>query len=613
MYNKSVARNSIRSSFLWKCDNNQILTSLKYLSSGNNVLHCRIQIVTRDMQIIDVPISGISGDYAFCIPRGMNFLSVIEVNQPLALRIDVEEFEEYPLHIALNGTGLYPFTNQLTLSDHSSWLIMQSEVPSDWYLPNFNDTLWLQNPDLVDSPSVYFRSSALQIPSGAKMMIIKVVYEGGLNVFFNGDHVAQFNLPNNSTFTTEGEASQLTKDFFSVPLLVNSPRTTFVLAMELHRCTNGSLHNFHIQGFFVYEDPPHIAASFSGSINGYPFDNEDDMVTGNNFVNVIFTSVSRNIPVKMEFRNRAPVAVDSIEFLTSTSLTLESIDVKGWDDEEYIHISMEDTPPISSFHRLSVVFNMWSPSSRLRIGHFFYSTRYYHHNSCKSPSNSLTIPFNTSALSPCPVGRYGAASQVCTSGLQESLQFCHYYPPESFSYDPSEYMFRVNVPARTMPPCPEPTVTYYQLFPRVVLPAGLTLDRSTGVISGTPKEAVARRVYSIGGGNPDSQIMASSAITLTVLQWACLDERMMLHEIRYETEKRDDCIRIFLVKKCLIDDDGMGYVNIIRSFCLTTTWIITILILFISVVCLIVVIILVCKRRKHQLKVSFNKYNRCHK
>ena len=75
-----------------------------------------------------------------------------------------------------------------------------------------------------------------------------------------------------------------------------------------------------------------------------------------------------------------------------------------------------------------------------------------------------------------------------------------YGPPTTLTYTSNSLSLPVNVAASTLTPTVTGTVTSWSVSP--ALPTGLTLDPSTGVISGTPTTATTSATYTITATNP---------------------------------------------------------------------------------------------------------------
>jgi hypothetical protein len=85
-------------------------------------------------------------------------------------------------------------------------------------------------------------------------------------------------------------------------------------------------------------------------------------------------------------------------------------------------------------------------------------------------------------------------------------------PPSGLSYTPSSASGTVGTPISSLTPTVTGTVTSYSVSP--ALPLGLTLNTSSGVISGTPTAISASAIYTVTAGNGTGSTTATVTIVV---------------------------------------------------------------------------------------------------
>ena len=131
----------------------------------------------------------------------------------------------------------------------------------------------------------------------------------------------------------------------------------------------------------------------------------------------------------------------------------------------------------------------------------------------------LSIHANTGIISGTPTVTASLASYVVTAtniagSTTDTLHFTVLAPPANLSYPYSVPVYAVN--AAITPDTPSSTggaVTHYAITP--ALPAGLTLDSVSGILSGTPTAGSPSTNYTVSASNPAGT--ATAPLTITVI------------------------------------------------------------------------------------------------
>ncbi|WP_156440062.1 kelch repeat-containing protein [Burkholderia savannae] len=124
-------------------------------------------------------------------------------------------------------------------------------------------------------------------------------------------------------------------------------------------------------------------------------------------------------------------------------------------------------------------------------------------------------------------GSNSAGSAQAQVNIQVQAQTA---PPTSLTYsDPAPVYVAGRVIAQDVPELAGGAATAYSVSP--ALPAGLSVDAQTGVISGTPQNAQPQTAYAVTASNSAGSVTAQVAITVTATgQWLSVDD---LTQARY--------------------------------------------------------------------------------
>lgn len=133
--------------------------------------------------------------------------------------------------------------------------------------------------------------------------------------------------------------------------------------------------------------------------------------------------------------------------------------------------------------------------------------------------NPVTIEHNGVLEETCPAGYSGTASRLCTDGTYGEVTYenCIALKPTGLSYSVSSYVLDQNESMSTGRPLYGNIITSFSVDPQ--LPTGLSLDTTTGVISGTATELAERTSYTVTGSNDDDS--ATTVVTIEVVLPSC--------------------------------------------------------------------------------------------
>ena len=96
---------------------------------------------------------------------------------------------------------------------------------------------------------------------------------------------------------------------------------------------------------------------------------------------------------------------------------------------------------------------------------------------------------------------------------------CHYKIPSNIQYQADHYVLVKDIPFTTDAPSYDNIILEWYLLEGEVLPNGLSLNKETGIISGTPVNVTEPTAFTIMGGNPSG--VNNAIITISVRLGEC--------------------------------------------------------------------------------------------
>ena len=133
--------------------------------------------------------------------------------------------------------------------------------------------------------------------------------------------------------------------------------------------------------------------------------------------------------------------------------------------------------------------------------------------------SQVTIDHNSVLEENCPAGYSGTASRLCTDGTYGEVTYenCRALKPTGLAYSVSSYVLDQNETMSTGRPLYGNIITAFSVEP--LLPEGLSLDTTPGVISGTATELKESTSYTVTGANNDDS--TTTVITIAVVLPSC--------------------------------------------------------------------------------------------
>lgn len=368
----------------------------------------------------------------------------------------------------------------------------------------------------MESTAVYLRRvisiSSLQT---YRTLNVEIVYRGGIVAFFNGHRVARFNLRDgfsSSTYATEVVESTLSR--FHVLLSASGAVSgNNVIAFELHRDgqqTKDSPIVFSANSVFGISDCSVVPDTITPKTDDYSAVHDQNLST--------FASYSTSTTdVEFSLLNMEGGRWNSLSFLVGESSILSlSIDGRVNEDDKWTRLyqgtDVSLTPQIRNrvplplamagflFYRVTLD----TPRERsVVVQEVVMEYCVQSDVSCPALGEYDMTPEGGISISGCGDGYGGYAFRTCTNGVLGPVNrtHCTLRAPSNLVYPSNPFVFVKDTFVSTGVPTVANTVSLFQLRSTDVLPAGLSFDNRTGVISGIPTTVLTSTVYEITAWN----------------------------------------------------------------------------------------------------------------
>ena len=492
-----------------------------------------------------------------------------------------------------------PFTMQF-----SKWRLCLDSAPTGrWTSYNYDDSQWKevfprQLPNLQMITLYLRRSFLLSHLSEMSVLNVRMCYVGGVVVYLNGVTVARFLLDSHFDSNTPGQDNMGgVCSVFHVVLATSGARDgANTIAVEMHRSETTSTPWFDAVGVFGVESCARVLDSVSvlevgsqvteaqrlfqvGSFEYVSFSHSDGFVTwrvenalGTHFNTYAITSREDYAEIAFELKGREEMTDQWVEMALGINRTLTS----------YL-------PSFQSVPVGAVGFRefRWELTRAVAMSHRLLSIAFYY---CRTsgivcPAMGDFPAVSDGQISPalCEEGFVGYRYKECHGGQfgETRTEKCFYRVPESLAYGSNAMEFVLNVPSQSVRPTFQYLVKRFTMDSGQILPLGLQLNSSTGVIEGTPVEEVFEEKYKIYAENPSGA--KSVVVRITVRRGYCKGEGLLPYRRVGETAEypcRDAGFAFGkLVKKCVLgttdgvweNGDGVCISYCALAFCLVLT------------------------------------------
>ena len=125
-------------------------------------------------------------------------------------------------------------------------------------------------------------------------------------------------------------------------------------------------------------------------------------------------------------------------------------------------------------------------------------------NVCEGIDDYPAVGEGQISPSTCPEGFRGYSYRTCTNGQLGEIKNdkCAYKLPAKISYDSDRFTLVMNTQVNIAKPTYRNIIQKFYLAENTALPAGLTLDETTGAITGVPTTESGLKEFTIYGENP---------------------------------------------------------------------------------------------------------------
>ncbi|KAK8812362.1 hypothetical protein WA158_007596 [Blastocystis sp. Blastoise] len=498
--------------------------------------------------------------FSFCKPKGIYFLVLSDsMNEGWGSgSYTILDIDNNVYVTGTVGAGESPKTVNVYIDQASgsstSWkyLTFGTDVPSGWYTISFSDTAWSTGisgsfPALTGI-SQYYRTtlSITSIDASYAGYEIGVKGYAGIAVYLNGQEIIRSNLPSGTLSSSTLATSELSNWIFfkiSISLIINILLNVGnnVLAVELHKKdTLPSINDFTYFTSFIPSGEYRVTDGVAWSDIEKTGDEGTDMLFDNNIdtsvvsgprcVGAIYQYTFNN--GRKEFINHYKITNgNTCNQRTPSSWRIEGSNDNGitWTLLDYEHqqffTSYKQTfsydfyasQPYNSYRFIATECDN-TPLDRNTCGDGYFQLSefglYINNKAVSCVSDGTWGPAVEGGYSfqECPTGSTGIQRRLCTSGVfGEIQQLCSVAAPIVPSYVGSPFTYHKNIIVSLSPILSDVESTY-TIDP--ALPNGLTINASTGVISGTPLANSDITTYTITATNAGGSVSTTIVILI---------------------------------------------------------------------------------------------------
>ena len=455
--------------------------------------------------------------------------------------------KEYPFNPAYS---VYPQWTEW------SYLIDGSAAPSGWNTVNGAPSSWSTAmpyalPAATGVTQYYYKKFEVSSLTGFASVDLSVNVKGGAIVYLNGHEIRRVNLPEGDV---SGETAALTE--YDIPTLIitgewiNNNKLvvgTNILAIELHRYQqNESVNSFDASAILIL-DNMYMTIDGVGSADPTAEGDEgvDKAFDNNSSTKFLAPEGSSCVGSLLfwEYNNDRRESIANYGLVNGNDCNIRS--PSGWklygsnDGEEWKTLQEKSEQYFTTFfdqirHDFynSGSYNMYKlevtqcnnpalsetmdgpdrcKERRLQLADWYLFSKYISAESyCQAVDGYEPALNGDHSYTPCTGFYEGFKKRLCENGVfGEEISECRVAAPAGISYPQTEitiYQNKVMDPITPQIIAAEFTVT---VFP--ALPVGLSLDKTTGTISGTPTTIQEARKYAIhvknDAGSKDTSIM----------------------------------------------------------------------------------------------------------
>ena len=414
------------------------------------------------------------------------------------------------------------------------------EADSTWYLPS--TTLSWPEGTTGSLPSVngitsryctHFQVTNMDLFAAYS---IEIKTKGGFIAYMNGEEINRVNLADDASVKTTATKAYTASRWVYYSMGMQSSNLVVgdnYLCVEVHKSYSNSNepNDFNV---VMSPKPEGIDLIANGSYRSSHPGLDDgqwhetnanifDKNTGNKFY--AKDSSCKNVWVEWAYENDRREFVTRFVFFTGNGRRRmpHKVDLHGINgDSKELLLTKTITPwdcnygdsltydflPSKPYNKYLFTFN-GCDTEGIEMGEL-YLYNYRASDLCPRTNGIPAVLYNQYSSGPCPEGYQGTISYLCDNGeFVESARQCLLNAPKDLMYEASSYAWHAKETITPITPTFVGESVKFSTLP--TLPEGLSVDQSTGTISGKPKTAAAEMSYTVfcknEGGSTKTKLM----------------------------------------------------------------------------------------------------------
>ena len=485
------------------------------------------------------------------IPGG--YMMTVDVGATIFDTKPVSPTNTPPSFVSTTFSSFRPF--QL---EDTEWKVLKAQtVDSSWTTVPFDDSTWeSMRASAIGSSSyvtTYIRKS-FDLPNleDYQVLNVRLLYNGGIAAYFNGQLVARFNLEKDftaSSMALSEHDSTVYSAFHVILIMKGAVAGSNVVAFETHSPSSAASNIvFDATGIFGVDECSMVLDTYT-DITGSDVASAlalNDILDYDLLTYITFPG-QLNQYINWSVENLEGTLFNKYGILSWTTLSTLQFSLMGHNEDttteetEYMNfasevsaslnmrsISLFETPAnIMPFKTFKWIIED-TPSNNIQMSSFLF---YY----CKTegaicPGIDEYPAVGEGQISPalCEPGFKGYLYRECLNGQlsEPHRDKCIHKPPENLLYGSERYEFVLGTSQTTSVPTYTNIITQFTVDPE--LPSGLTLNPETGEISGIPTVEldVTAPAFTITGSNP--LYVVRTTISIRIRKGHCLAEGLFV-------------------------------------------------------------------------------------